>query len=119
VAVIGFELSAAFNTVGREDLLPKMLTMGIGGKVLKWFCCYLTNAKQRVVWDRQVSDIVDVEYGVRQGSLLGLVHTFFTSSTFPSPWRSGSLTATAPTPMTRLFGFLRRTSRRRSESYSD
>jgi hypothetical protein len=24
-----------------------------------------------VVWDRQVSDIVDVEYGIRQGSLLG------------------------------------------------
>jgi hypothetical protein len=40
---------------------------------LKWFRCYLTNAKQRVVWDGHVSDIVDVEYGVRQGSLLGLV----------------------------------------------
>jgi hypothetical protein len=80
VAVIGFDLSAAFDTVGREDLLPKMLAMGIGGKALKWFRCYHTNAKQRVVWDRQVSDIVDVEYGVRQGSLLGpvlyLLHVF-------------------------------------------
>jgi hypothetical protein len=40
----------------------------------------LTNAKQRVVWGGQVSDIVDVEYGVRQGSLLGpmryLLHVF-------------------------------------------
>jgi hypothetical protein len=26
-----------------------------------------------VVWDGQVSDVVDVEYGVRQGSLLGPV----------------------------------------------
>jgi hypothetical protein len=26
-----------------------------------------------VVWDSQVSGVVDVEYGVRQGSLLGLV----------------------------------------------
>jgi hypothetical protein len=47
---------------------------------LKWFRCYLTNAKQRVVWDGHVSDIVDVEYGVRQGSLLGpvlyLLHVF-------------------------------------------
>jgi hypothetical protein len=77
VAVTGFDLSAAFNTVGREDLLPKMLAMGIGGKELKW---YLTDAKQRVVWDGQVSNIVDVEYGVRQGSLLGpvlyLLHVF-------------------------------------------
>jgi hypothetical protein len=80
VAVIGFDLSAAFYTVGREDLLPKMLAMCIGGKALRWFRCYLTNAKQHVMWDGQVSDVVDVEYGVRQGSLLGpvlyLLHVF-------------------------------------------
>jgi hypothetical protein len=80
VAVIGFDLLAAFDTVGREDLLPKMLAMGIGGKALKWFRCYLTNAKQRIIWDGQVSDIVDVEYGVTQGSRLGpvlyLLHVF-------------------------------------------
>jgi hypothetical protein len=80
VAVVGFNLSAAFDTVSREDLLPKMSAMGIGGKALQWFRCYLTNAKQRVVWDGQVSDAVDVEYGVRQGSLLGsalyLLHFF-------------------------------------------
>jgi hypothetical protein len=73
VAVVGFDLSAAFDTVGREDLLPKMLAMDIGGKAMRWFRCYLTNAKQHVVWDGQVSDNVDVEYGVRQGSLLGPV----------------------------------------------
>jgi hypothetical protein len=73
VAVIGFDLSAAFDTVGREDLLLKMSAMGIGGKSLRWFRCYLTNAKQRVVWDGQVSHVVDVEYRVRQGFLLGPV----------------------------------------------
>jgi hypothetical protein len=73
MAVVGFDLSSAFNTVGREDLLPKMEAMGIGGRNLKWFRCYLTDARQRVVWDGQVSGVVDVEYGVRQGSLLGPV----------------------------------------------
>jgi hypothetical protein len=48
VAVIGFALSAAFDTVGREDLLPKMSAMGIRGKALQWFRCYLTDAKQRL-----------------------------------------------------------------------
>jgi hypothetical protein len=57
-----------------------MSAIGIGGKALRWFRCYFTNAKQRIVLDGQVSDVVDVEYGVRQGSLLGpvlyLLHVF-------------------------------------------
>jgi hypothetical protein len=35
--------------------------------------CYLTNARQRVVWDGQVYNVVVVDYMVRQGSLLGPV----------------------------------------------
>jgi hypothetical protein len=73
VAVVGINLSAVLNTVSREDLLPKMEAMGIRGKSIGWFRSYLTGARQRVVWDGQVSDVVDVEYGVRQGSLLGPV----------------------------------------------
>jgi hypothetical protein len=73
VAVVVFDLSAACDTVGREDLLTKMSAMGIRGRALRWFCCYLTDTKQPAVWDGQVSDVVNVEYGVRQGSLLGPV----------------------------------------------
>jgi hypothetical protein len=73
VAVFGFDLCAAFDTVGWEDLLPKMEAKGIGGRNLTWFMSYLTDARQRVVWDGQVSGTVDVEYGLRQGSLLGPV----------------------------------------------
>jgi hypothetical protein len=75
VAVVGFDLLAAFDNVGREDLLPKMEAMGIRGKSIKWFRLYLTNARQRVVWDGQVSDVVDVEYGVRpMDPVLYLIH---------------------------------------------
>jgi hypothetical protein len=35
VAVVGLDLSAAFDTVGSEDLLPKMEAMGIRGKSIK------------------------------------------------------------------------------------
>jgi hypothetical protein len=73
VAVVGIDLSAAFDTVGREDLLPKMKAKDVGGKSLKWFRSYLTDARQHVVWDGRVSNVVDVEYWVRQGSLLGPV----------------------------------------------
>jgi hypothetical protein len=73
VAVVIFDLSAAFDTVGKEELLPRMSAIGIRGKALKWFRCYLSKAKQRVIWDGHMSDVVEVEYGVRQGSLLGLV----------------------------------------------
>jgi hypothetical protein len=69
VAVVGFDLSAAFDTVGREDLLPKMEAMGIGGRNLNWFRSYLTDARQRVVWDGQVSGMVEVEYGRHQAGV--------------------------------------------------
>jgi hypothetical protein len=62
-----------------------MSARGIGGKVLKWFRCELTDAKQWVVWDDQVYDIVDVEYGVRQVSLLGPVLYLLHVSDLPLP----------------------------------
>jgi hypothetical protein len=118
VAVVGFDLSAAFDTVGREDLLPKMEAMGIWGKSLelKWFRSSLTDASQRVVWDGQVSDVVDVEYGVRQGSLLGPVLYLLHVSDPPSPWRSGRTTGTGATRTTWRSGSWQRTTRRRARS---
>jgi hypothetical protein len=47
--------------------------MGLGVKSLKCFRSYLTNVRQRVVLDGLVSNVVDVEYRVRQGSLFGPV----------------------------------------------
>jgi hypothetical protein len=73
VGVMAFDLSAAFDTVAAERLLPKLERIGIRGKALSWFAGYLSGGKQCVVWNGAISSYVDVEFGVRQGSLLGPV----------------------------------------------
>ncbi|QQP42216.1 Uncharacterized protein FKW44_016812 [Caligus rogercresseyi] len=71
VGVLRFDLSAAFDTVNQLQLLPKLEKLGIAGTQLKWFHSYLTGGYQRVVWNGTESVFLPVEYGVRQGSILG------------------------------------------------
>jgi hypothetical protein len=71
VGVMAFDLSAAFDTVDKAQLLPKLETLGITSSALSWFSSYLTGGKQSVCWNNVNSPLVDVEYGVRQGSILG------------------------------------------------
>ncbi|QQP55414.1 Uncharacterized protein FKW44_008578, partial [Caligus rogercresseyi] len=71
VGVLGFDLSAVFDTVNQLQLLPKLEKLGIAGTQLKWFHSYLTGGYQRVVWNGTESVFLPVEYGVRQGSILG------------------------------------------------
>ncbi|QQP39493.1 Uncharacterized protein FKW44_020389, partial [Caligus rogercresseyi] len=71
VGVLGFDLSAAFDTVNQLQLLPKLGKLGIAGTQFKWFHSYLTGGYQRVVWNGNESEFLPFEYGVRQGSILG------------------------------------------------
>jgi hypothetical protein len=71
VGLLAFDLSAAFNTVAAEQLAPTLRRLGITGRELKWFLCYMSGGKQCVVWDGTVSGLTDVLYGVRQGLILG------------------------------------------------
>lgn len=71
IGLMGFDLLAAFYTVCKEQLLPKLAAIGVTGKALEWFSSFMSNGKQSVVWDSVVSDILDVLYGVRQRLILG------------------------------------------------
>jgi hypothetical protein len=70
VGVMAFDLSAPFDTVAAKQLVPTLRALGITGRALAWFSCYLTGGKQCVVWDGAISSLIDVLYGVRQGSIL-------------------------------------------------
>jgi hypothetical protein len=71
VGVMGFDLSAAFDTVDKSSLLPKLEAVGVKELVLKWFKDYMIGGRQQVVWRGVRSNVAIVKYGVGQGSILG------------------------------------------------
>jgi ribonucleases P/MRP protein subunit RPP40 len=73
-AVIGavfLDFKRAFETVDREILPHKLEQIGIRGRVLDWFRCYLNNTRQRVKINDEISQELKVLYGVPQGSKMG------------------------------------------------
>jgi hypothetical protein len=75
VGLMAFDLSAAFDTVAADQLVPTMRALGVTGRKLRWFICYMTGGRQSVVWDGMVGGLVDVLYGIRQGSILFIILT--------------------------------------------
>jgi hypothetical protein len=71
VGLMAFDLSAAFDTGAAEQLSPTLQAIGVTGRELRCFLCYMTGGRQSVVWDGTVSSLINVLYGVRQGSILG------------------------------------------------
>jgi hypothetical protein len=71
VGVLAFDLSAAFDTVSIDQLIPKLKRLGVSGRALKWFSDYLSGGRQQVCWDDALSSMVLIKFGVRQGSILG------------------------------------------------
>jgi hypothetical protein len=71
VGVLGFDLSATFDTVDAAVLLPKLERLGFQGRSLRWFSSYLSGGEQCVEWNGVRSAFIKVRYGVRQGSILG------------------------------------------------
>ena len=71
VLALFLDLQKAFDTVNQQILLYKLESYGIRGVVLYWFQNYLSNRRQRVVFNDVCSSDTVIDYGVPQGSILG------------------------------------------------
>jgi hypothetical protein len=65
------DITKAFDTVNHNLLLCKLERAGVRGLPLQWFESYLKNRTQVVKIGELKSNIVNIKYGVPQGSVLG------------------------------------------------
>lgn len=71
VIIVFLDLKRAFETVDRDKLLKKLYDYGIRGTEHDWFRSYLSNRKQKTYFGGELSDEIDIDIGLPQGSALG------------------------------------------------
>ena len=71
VFLVLLDLSAAFDTIGREMMLNRLSNIGVEGTALKWFSSYLQDRHQSVSISGSTSKSMPLRFGVHQGSVLG------------------------------------------------
>ena len=72
VGVLVFvDLKKAFDSISHPLLLFKLQGMSISGDIWLWIKDYLSNRRQVTTVNGYESELMDVEFGVPQGSVLG------------------------------------------------
>jgi hypothetical protein len=69
--IIFCDLKKAFDTVDINILLSKLKRIGVVDNELCWFRSYLSNRSQFVYVNECISDLLNIDVGVPQGSILG------------------------------------------------
>ena len=70
------DLSKAFDCLVHDLLIAKLHAYGFDYLSLKLIYSYLTGRKQRVRVNAQFSEWNHLEFGVPQGSILGIIHCY-------------------------------------------
>lgn len=89
VDVLYLDYSKAFDTVPHQRLLKQVETFGVTNQALRWIESFLSNRRQKVRVNNDVSDWSSVISGVPQGSILGPI--LFTLFVFDIPGAIDSL----------------------------
>ena len=69
-AVVLFDFSCAFDLVDVDRLMNRMLDLGFGRELRNWIQSYLTSRKAYVEVNGKMSEVVTLEFGTPQGSII-------------------------------------------------
>ena len=78
IDIVHLGIRKAFDTVPHNELLHKLWSLGIRGRLWLWPRAYLLGRSQSVCINQAISQLLPVISGVPQGSILGPFYLLFT-----------------------------------------